>query len=575
MTAQGAEAERGVAFGKYSLIAKLATGGMGEIFLARLSGMAGFEKLVVIKRLLPHLAEDSHFVTMLLDEARIAARLSHPNVCQVYDLGEVDGQYYIAMEYLEGVPISQMLERARGQDDLLDLRMASALLAQSCEGLHHAHELKDKQGVDIGLVHRDVSPSNLFLTTTGVVKVLDFGVAKSQDALARTHTGALKGKYAYMSPEQVLTHPVDRRSDIFSLGIVLFELLTARRLFWRDSEYKMFQAIAEDDIPSVNMFRPEVPEAITRVVECALSRDPGARYPHAKALAEDLARAVAPLGGFLSSASIADFVSANFDPQIRERRELVLTASSSDAGLARTQAAKPRPHRPTGRPQEQDDNDTTGGVSPAPAMRPLGIDATSELQALSTGGGWKVIAGALLGVLVAGGAAFAYVQMRESRPAPSTPVTVVQGNVTPEPGPTKSPGAVSENVVPADAGTAEVDDSLPGDNGAATSGSRTVRVSPPESKPAELSKVIQRARGAWKQCITRNPLKTDSAIEINLTIKINTRGKVASATLSNPAVRNTPVGRCLIRVTKGLRFRAEDGGASVTQGLTIKPRSAN
>ena len=313
--------EAGTRFGKYTLLCKLATGGMGELYVARQTGAGGFEKLVVVKRLLPHLAEDAHFVAMLLDEARIAARLSHPNVCQVYDLGQADGHYYIAMEHLEGVPASLVLRRARRAGQRLEIGMASAILHQAALGLHHAHELTDAGGKSMGLVHRDVSPSNLFVTASGLVKVLDFGVAKSQDALARTHTGALKGKYAYMSPEQVIGNQVDRRSDVFSLGIVLFELLSAQRLFWRDSEYKMFQAIVEEPIPRLLDIRPGVPTAIAAVAEQALSREPRKRFASAQAMAEALEEAAHQAGGLWKQAGIAGYLGSYFGPLMEERRQ--------------------------------------------------------------------------------------------------------------------------------------------------------------------------------------------------------------------------------------------------------------
>src|SRR6266550_4717985 len=189
-------------FGKYELVAKLATGGMAEIFLARLLSDGGFEKLVCIKRILPHLAKDPQFVTMFLDEARVAARISHPNVCQVFELGEWHGAYYIAMEYLEGVPLS-CFRRTDFYPMRPDPRLVAGIGVQACEGLHHAHQLKAGNGELLGVVHRDVSAQNLFITVDGIVKVLDFGIAKATDAKNKTSTGAMKGTYMYMSPEQL------------------------------------------------------------------------------------------------------------------------------------------------------------------------------------------------------------------------------------------------------------------------------------------------------------------------------------------------------------------------------------
>jgi serine/threonine protein kinase len=232
----------GTQFGKYSLVARLATGGMAEIFLARLTGVAGFEKLVCIKRILPHLARDKQFVAMFLDEARIAARISHPNVCQVFELGEIEGSYYLAMEYLEGVPLA-CFRRPDFYGEMPDPRLVAGIAVQACEGLHHAHQLKNTDGSEMEVVHRDISPQNLFVTVDGVVKVLDFGIAKIQDATVRTSTGAVKGTYAYMAPEQLRGERVDRRTDVFALGIVMWETLMRRHLFRRDTDFLTFQAI--------------------------------------------------------------------------------------------------------------------------------------------------------------------------------------------------------------------------------------------------------------------------------------------------------------------------------------------
>jgi len=193
---------------------------MAEIFLARLHGDGGFEKLVCIKRILPHLAKDPQFVAMFLDEARVAARISHPNVCQVFELGEWHQQYFIAMEYLEGVPLS-CFRRADYYPLPPDPRLVAGFGVQACEGLHHAHQLKRADGQQLGVVHRDISPQNLFVTVDGIVKVLDFGIAKVTDASIKTSTGATKGTYAYMAPEQLRGESIDRRTDVFAMRIVL------------------------------------------------------------------------------------------------------------------------------------------------------------------------------------------------------------------------------------------------------------------------------------------------------------------------------------------------------------------
>jgi serine/threonine protein kinase len=312
-------------FGKYTLVAKLATGGMAEIFLARLHGDGGFEKLVCIKRILPHLAKDPQFVAMFLDEARVAARISHPNVCQVFELGECENQYYIAMEYLEGVPLS-VFRRKDFYPMLPDPRLVAAFGVQACEGLHHAHQLKRADGELLGVVHRDISPQNLFATTDGIVKVLDFGIAKVQDATVRTSTGAVKGTYAYMAPEQLRNEKLDRRVDVWAIGAVLWETLAQRHLFKRDTEFLTFEAITKLPIPDICEARPDVPPLLGDTIARALSRNPDDRFASARALGEALAQAVAPLGGAASAATISDEVSRSFESTLAEQRMLLRIA---------------------------------------------------------------------------------------------------------------------------------------------------------------------------------------------------------------------------------------------------------
>ena len=322
MEAAAAEAR---SFGKYTLVAKLATGGMAEIFLARLQFDGGFEKLVCIKRILPHLARDPQFVAMFLDEARVVARISHPNVCQVFELGEIDDQYYIAMEYLEGVPLS-LFRRADYYPAMPDPRLVAGFGVQACEGLHHAHQLKRSDGELLGVVHRDVSPQNLFVTVDGVVKVLDFGIAKVQDASSKTSTGAVKGTYAYMAPEQLRNEPLDRRTDVWALGTVLWETLAQRHMFKRDTEFLTFQAITTEPIPDICSVRPDVPPLLGDVIARALSRNREDRFPSARALGEALAQAVAPLGGAASSAQISAEVENAFAATLAEQHTLLRIA---------------------------------------------------------------------------------------------------------------------------------------------------------------------------------------------------------------------------------------------------------
>ncbi len=277
---------------------------MAEIHLARLAGEAGFEKTVVVKRLLPELVASKAFVAMFLDEGKLVAKLDHPNVCEVHELGRDGAEYFLVMPYLDGVPASDFIARPRDPDRIAQLRVAAGIITQACAGLHHAHELKGADGALLGLVHRDVSPSNVFVTTSGVVKVLDFGIAKVHGG-AETEAGTIKGKTQYMAPEQLLGEPLDRRCDVFALGIVLFELATHSRLFKRASDYLAARAILEEPIPRADAIDPAVPAALADVIAIALDRSKDKRYADARELGKAVEAAMAPHGGVASAGEIA------------------------------------------------------------------------------------------------------------------------------------------------------------------------------------------------------------------------------------------------------------------------------
>ncbi len=274
--------------GKFELLARIARGGMAEIYLARQQGMVGFSRLVVVKRILPHLAEEPQFVKMFLEEARVAALINHPNVVQIFDVGQYEDDFYIAMEYIGGPSVAAICRSAHRRAIAVPCAVAAGVVSQACEGLHAAHELCDDTGALMGLVHRDVSPQNLMVSERGLVKLVDFGIAKAQNSSVKTRTGSIKGKYPYMSPEQCEGHALDRRTDIFSLGIVFFEMLTSRRLFKRSTDLMTLKAITEEPLPTPADYRTDLPEEVNRIIMRSLSRDPGERYATAEEMGRDL-----------------------------------------------------------------------------------------------------------------------------------------------------------------------------------------------------------------------------------------------------------------------------------------------
>jgi len=372
----------GSKLGRYELLARLATGGMGEIFLARLAGAGGFEKLCVIKRILPHLADDERFRSMLIGEARIASNMSHANICHIYELDETDRQLYLVMEYLEGVTLLQLLRSLSRTDARLDFGFVAGVVQQACEGLHYAHELRDRNGSSLGVVHRDVTPSNLFLTESGVVKIVDFGIAKAKDT-QETNSGAVKGKYAYMAPEQLHGRAIDRRADVFSLGVVVFEMLTCRRLYQRKTDYLTFRAVMEQPMVDVRLHRPDAPEGITAVLARALDRDPDRRYATVRQLGQALQDAFGNLRPW-GQGDISELVRTTF------AEEIDLNNAEISRVVRRSELGPPQAIPVIQRRADPDGSDYLSietGVSeePVPSSEQRAFDQSSDVQSAAFG----------------------------------------------------------------------------------------------------------------------------------------------------------------------------------------------
>jgi serine/threonine protein kinase len=314
--------------GSYTIVRKLAKGGMAEIYLARSVGPEGFEKLVVLKRILPKYAENPRFVQLFLDEAKLAASLDHPHIVHVYDMGRVDGHYFFTMEYVHGQDVRSILRKASRSKHPLPIAIAVQIARTMASALHHAHERKKPDGTSREVVHRDVSPSNILVSYDGAVKLADFGVAKAASSTVRTRTGALKGKVGYMSPEQARGMPIDRRSDIFSLGVVLWELVSMRRLFKSDNDLATIQAIINTAPPPLSDFRDDCPPELDRIARRALEKDPAARYQSAQQVQRDLDELARELKLDQSSIAISHFMNELFETEIAAWREAQASGST-------------------------------------------------------------------------------------------------------------------------------------------------------------------------------------------------------------------------------------------------------
>jgi eukaryotic-like serine/threonine-protein kinase len=318
--------------GRYRLLGEMARGGMGIVYLAAAQGPAGFSKLVALKELRPDLVEDEEFLTMFLEEARMAARLNHPNIVQTNDVDESHGRHFIAMEYLEGRSLYHVVKRF-AKNGGFPQRMALSVLRDVLAALDYAHELAGFDGKPLGFVHRDVSPHNIFITFEGHTKVIDFGIAKARDSSLETKTGVLKGRANYMAPEQLTRH-ADRRSDIFSVGAVLFEVLSGRRLWQGMGEIEILAALTRGEIPSLHAVRPDTPATLVQICQQALAAHVDDRFSTAAEMRDALDQHLWATGGAPRHRDVSDALLREFDTE-RQR-----TRATIEAALFRLQAGE-------------------------------------------------------------------------------------------------------------------------------------------------------------------------------------------------------------------------------------------
>jgi len=397
-------------FGKYTLLRKIATGGMAEIFLALQRSVAGFEKLVVIKRILPLMNSDKAFIDMLLHEARIAATLSHPNIVQTFDVGMIDDLYYIAMEHIHGEDIRTIVRqmKAKGVPGL-PLEHALAIVIGQCSGLAYAHEKRDLNGQPLNIVHRDISPQNVVVTFSGDVKIVDFGIAKSGVQLfEETKSGQIKGKIPYMAPEQAAGEDIDWRSDIFATGVMLFELTTGRRLFKSATEFETLKLICEKEYPRPSQVRAGYPARLERIVMKALAKQREERYQSAREMQADLEAFVRDERIPVSQIALAEWMERLFADKLAAQKEALQDIKHLADVIA---AEQPSPLALP--PTEADSMPSYSATFTAPAAS-ITLTDSAPLARKSNGMGLYVGLGLI--TLVAGGAiAFA---LRSPAPRP-------------------------------------------------------------------------------------------------------------------------------------------------------------
>ena len=430
-------------FGKYLLLEKLATGGMAQLYRAKIIGVEGFEKFIAIKQILPHLAHEEELITSFIDEAKLAALLNHQNIVQIYDFGSMENSYFITMEFLFGKDLRAVNVKAREKGTPVTLENALYLISKVCAGLDYAHKLKDFQGKSLNIIHRDISPQNVFLTYEGDVKIVDFGIAKAASQSTITQVGMIKGKVAYMSPEQAAGKVIDHRSDIFATGILLYELVAGRRMFQGDDTLQILSKVREAEFTPLGTLKGGLPEKLYDIVAKALAKDSEDRYQSCADMQADIEECIFRLNLRPSGRSMAEYLKMLFAEDIETEGKRM--ADAAGAGAASDRA------------QEADTGRRLVDKPPAPKPPPPKVEqASPEIAAQESRpgpadpakGGKKgalvAVAGAAVLALIAGG----YFLMGKGKgpavPAPAAQVpSPAVAQAPPPPAPSAPPSAPS------------------------------------------------------------------------------------------------------------------------------------
>jgi eukaryotic-like serine/threonine-protein kinase len=348
MATEGTPDAPPTAFGRYQLLDRLAIGGMAEVFRAKISSSHGFEKILVIKRILPHLAADPSFVAMFIDEAKLTAQLTHPKIVQVLDFGEVQGQFFTALEFIDGFDALGLLRTAAQKRVRLPRALAVFIISEVLEALDYAHNARDVEGKPMQIVHRDISPSNVFISKRGDVKLGDFGIAHAERRESKTQAGTLKGKYGYMSPEQVVGKSIDARSDLFAVGVLLAELLTGRRLFAAEADLDVLLKVRDVKLDRLDKYGADLPRRLDDIVRRVLRKDPAERPQSAAELREELADYLFSTGQRVGPGDLRGFAGLLFDASPEAAAKLLQAARRLDGERAQPAGVAPSaaPARP-------------------------------------------------------------------------------------------------------------------------------------------------------------------------------------------------------------------------------------
>jgi serine/threonine protein kinase len=533
--------------GKYRVVRRLAVGGMAEIYLAQSRGIEGFAKYVVLKRILPQYANSDTFVKLFLNEARVTASLDHPNIASVYDIGAVDGVYFFAMEYLHGEDLGHILREMVSRRERIPLEHALTIGVGVAAGLHAAHEKKGTDGKGLGIVHRDVSPSNVVVTFDGGVKLVDFGVAKLTAQADLTRTGTLKGKVSYMSPEQCNNDPIDRRSDLFALGVLLYELTTQTRLFRGDSEAATLKMVLDARIPPPSSRVSEYPPELEAIVMRSLARDREERFANARDLQVALESVARSRGLVTSTAAMGEWMTRTFGPKLEPWISAPVDRSAEADGT-NEQTNLIRPPTLDRGPALADLPDPNGSVT-TPRSTPGGnLRRRSSLLAML--GVVVVAASTLTGVLVYRfTGAPQPVVAQQSQPAPGPDIV----HSTPPPAPATAPVAVRPPA-PAEAPPRR-------------SAGRRLR---PAQAPEQFSQAFARKEPELLRCFASFPEAAAQATQVFVRFQVAMNGAVTAADVLPTELAGTALGRCLSQVARSAQFGPQASPVAVRIPVSVR-----
>jgi serine/threonine protein kinase len=579
--------------GKYILINRIAVGGMGEIYYGKVSGVEGFEKEVAIKRMLPHLSADRNFVAMMVKEAKLTVLLNHPNIVGVHDLARQGDEYYIAMEYVPGVTVGYILEETRKRGTMLPPEVAVHIVMQVLRGLNYAHNLPMPNGEHLSILHRDITPQNILVTQQGYVKITDFGIAKAANEISTTTVGMIKGKMGYIAPEQLEGREPDHRIDLFCAGILLWEMLMARRLFKGNSEIDTFRLISECNVPPLATVRSDVAVAIESVLSRSLARNPDDRYAQADEFNAALAQAILPRTADDLARATASYFAANahyFSPIVAHKGD-----PAQDAPKSRSLQNLVAPPVETAKlPPVGDYIFVQGAVAPPPPVK----SASKGNYALVALAACAVVAVCMLFYqrVVAPPRAASVETLASSTPAPpAAPTLPVAAPSIPGAAPT-SPGATPPGAeakppttaaeapeAPSDTAAGPKEAAPPATNPNAPPGEAAPQSAPateppsgglrppkpeyerrpartpsrrePMAKPltgAQIQSTVQRYQSGIAQCLSDINMSTAPS-KVDAQITIDVTGAVSMVRIT-PAVGQPPVDRCLAKALKAMRF---------------------